>query len=161
MWKRASYQRVRYNCTVRDIYAAKQHAEACLHAVIVRNSTPHHEMFYRSSNRGAMSDGISKRDRHGTEERVTAAGRQSRTRERAGPAEDARPRTRPHVSHGIHIDIEDRPHSANLDVIIGRSSARHDGAQRRDFEGLAMETDGVEIEVLVPGETDSRRGAYV
>ena len=39
VWKQASYQNVRYDCTARDIHNAKQHAEACLHAVLVRHST--------------------------------------------------------------------------------------------------------------------------
>ena len=39
VWKQASYQQVRYDCTARDIHVAKQHAEASLHAILVRHST--------------------------------------------------------------------------------------------------------------------------
>ena len=50
-WKRASYQQVRFDCTVRDIYAAKQHAEACLHATIVRHTTLATEQLTSSGHR--------------------------------------------------------------------------------------------------------------
>ena len=46
MWKQASYQQVRYDCTARDIHVAKQHAEASLHAILVRHST-HATEFYK------------------------------------------------------------------------------------------------------------------
>ena len=39
VWKQASYQHVRYDRTAHDIHVAKQHAEASLHAVLVRHST--------------------------------------------------------------------------------------------------------------------------
>ena len=37
IWRQASYQHVRPDVTAYDIYAAKQHTEASLHAVIVRH----------------------------------------------------------------------------------------------------------------------------
>ena len=39
VWKQAAYQHTSHDRTAYDIHAAKQHAEACLHAVIVRHST--------------------------------------------------------------------------------------------------------------------------
>ena len=51
VWKRASYQQVRFDCTVRDIYEAKQHAEACLHATIVRHTTLATELLTTSGHR--------------------------------------------------------------------------------------------------------------
>ena len=51
VWKRASYQQVRFDCTVHDIYTAKHHAEACLHATIVRHTTLATELLTSSGHR--------------------------------------------------------------------------------------------------------------